>query len=166
MVIKTCLDNCCSLLIEPFIHPSYKKFHHLNNKPRKKSGIFLYDKNQKKILLVQSRGNLWGLPKGSHKGYETCQECAVREVKEETGLDIDMSILTQFYKIRSNTCYYYVEMEETPVSVQKMLVNEINDANGIGWINVDCLKKLVDKKLIKLNQHFIRTVKFFLNLDF
>lgn len=47
----------------------------------------------KKILLVRHRkGNrqYWVLPGGRLEYGETFQECAVRELKEETGLDIEV----------------------------------------------------------------------------
>jgi 8-oxo-dGTP pyrophosphatase MutT (NUDIX family) len=54
----------------------------------KKAGSFVYTSKKQKILLVQSRGQMWGPPKGSIQPNEEPLECAIREVKEETGLDI------------------------------------------------------------------------------
>lgn len=46
-------------------------------------GVVINDEN--KILMIFRRGK-WDLPKGKHDGDETIEECAEREVKEETGL--------------------------------------------------------------------------------
>ena len=59
-----CSNNCCSLKIEPYVN----KFNKFNNKQKfnkKKAGVMLYDSEKQKVLIVQSRGRLWGLPKGT-----------------------------------------------------------------------------------------------------
>ncbi len=41
------------------------------------------------MLLVETPGGQWGLPKGTPGGDEKLEEAAVREVVEETGLQVD-----------------------------------------------------------------------------
>lgn len=41
------------------------------------------------VLLVETPGGQWGLPKGTPGGDEELEEAAVREVVEETGLQVD-----------------------------------------------------------------------------
>ena len=47
--------------------------------------------NDKKELLLNLRAdtNTWGIPGGSMELYETIEETAVRELKEETGIKAD-----------------------------------------------------------------------------
>ena len=47
-----------------------------------------------KVLFVYSKRNgcIWSIPKGSKKHYESIKGCAIREVREETGLDISSKI--------------------------------------------------------------------------
>jgi len=53
---------------------------------------------QGRILLVKRRDNtLWALPGGGHDIGETIEQTAVREVKEETGLDVAVTGLTGVY---------------------------------------------------------------------
>ena len=40
------------------------------------------------VLCGRAADGLWGLPKGTPQGAETIEETAVREVREETGLDV------------------------------------------------------------------------------
>lgn len=43
--------------------------------------------------------NSWGIPKGKIKNYETLEECAIRETREEAGIDVALCIkLTPVFK--------------------------------------------------------------------
>ena len=51
-----------------------------------------------RILLIKRRDNtLWALPGGGHDIGETIEQTAVREVKEETGLDVEVTGITGIY---------------------------------------------------------------------
>lgn len=51
-----------------------------------------------RILLIKRRDNeLWALPGGGHDIGETIEQTAIREVKEETGLDVEVVALTGIY---------------------------------------------------------------------
>ncbi len=117
---------------------------------KNKSGVIMYDKNENKVLLVQSRGNLWGFPKGTFEDGETYEECAKRELREETGIDIDKRCLKESIYISSKVMYFYLEvnMNDYPVIVQR---NEGNDANSIGWININCIINMIINNKMKLN---------------
>lgn len=53
---------------------------------------------QGRILLVKRRDNtLWALPGGGHDIGETIEQTAIREVKEETGLDVQVVGLSGVY---------------------------------------------------------------------
>lgn len=41
-----------------------------------------------KVLLLKKRGNIWVLPKGHIEKGESLRQAAIREVKEETGIDV------------------------------------------------------------------------------
>jgi 8-oxo-dGTP pyrophosphatase MutT (NUDIX family) len=117
----------------------------------KKAGVFIYDPAEDRVLLVQSRGHLWGPPKGTLELGETETQCAVREVKEETGLDVRPEDFSRATKIKNRALYFYLEMNMTPVAVQDEVKD--NDANGLTWIKVDCLKECIYNGHIVLNQH-------------
>ncbi|AWG66425.1 NUDIX hydrolase [Mycobacteroides abscessus] len=53
---------------------------------------------QGRILLVKRRDNtLWALPGGGHDIGESIEQTAIREVKEETGLDVEVTGLVGVY---------------------------------------------------------------------
>ena len=41
-------------------------------------------------LLIQHRGGHWGFPKGHVEAQETEEETAIREIREETGLEVEL----------------------------------------------------------------------------
>lgn len=71
------------------------------NKPKKVSAcVIIYDKETKSFLAEHATGmkwrgpNLWGLPKGEIDEGEQPDETAVREVKEECGIELNKEDLT------------------------------------------------------------------------
>ena len=157
----TCMNRCCQIKIERYTPLISKYYPHKNYK--EKAGVLFFDKNKNKILLVQSRGNLWGIPKGTFEDGETSKQCAVREVKEETGFNISpIELKNNYVKVKGRAYYYYVEMDETDVEVQKDY--EDNDANGISWLNCNCLIKLMKNGKMRVNQHTRIVLRHFLNL--
>lgn len=60
-------------------------------KQEKSCGALIIDKSDAsyKILLIQHKTGHWSFPKGHVEANETEHETASREVKEETGIDID-----------------------------------------------------------------------------
>ena len=159
-----CSNKCCIYKITPYNKKLFNNYEKQVDVKIKKAGICIYDESSKKILLVQSRGQMWGCPKGSIKDMENPLDCAIREVKEETGFDVDEKSLDDFTIINSKVQYYFLEMkEDNTISVQNHVVD--NDANGIGWFNIDCLHDLVKEGLININQHCRLLIKKKFNKD-
>lgn len=66
------------------------------------AGVILYRQNPFRILLVLPSGNfkpIWGIPKGEIEVAESKAEAAVREIKEELGLDLLSNDLTFFESV-------------------------------------------------------------------
>ena len=147
-----CRDKCCKVYIKEY-HPQRSFIPYRNN--YRKAGVFIYDPKQDRVLLVQSRGHLFGPPKGTLNQGEQDRHCAVREVKEETGLDISCDDFTKAVKIRNKAIYYYLEMDTCPIKVQNSI--EDNDANGITWIKMKCLENAISDGNIVLN-HYAKIV--------
>jgi bis(5'-nucleosidyl)-tetraphosphatase len=159
-----CDKGCCIIKIKEYIDIDRKSHRGGYNK----AGIFIYDPKQDRVLLVQSRGQLWGPPKGSleYEKNETHSECAIREVKEETGIDIQVCEFTRAIKIKNRALYYYVEKDTCNVDIQNHHDEEMNDANGITWIKIDCLRQCIKDGHIVLNQHCKIAFKRFMNIEF
>lgn len=59
----------------------------MNNLKKEKSCGCIIIENDKVLLIQQTKGH-WGFPKGHVEAFETESETAIREVKEETNLDV------------------------------------------------------------------------------
>lgn len=57
--------------------------------------VLLIDPLSERILTVQNENNIWTLPGGKKEPDETLEEAAIREAKEETGLDVSVNGIIQ-----------------------------------------------------------------------
>lgn len=80
---------------------------------------------------------------------ESIAECAVREVFEETGIQLDITSLGRSIVVKSKAMYYLTDMVECDVQLQTEMHD--NDANGIGWFHLDCLQEMVQSGEISIN---------------
>ena len=159
---QTCPKGCC--LIE-FSEDS-PATHHLRRGYCQKAGVFIYDPDQDRVLLVQSRGYLWGPPKGTVELaiQETSAQCAIRETREETGLTLSTDEFQRAINVKNRAIYYYVERPTCPVHIQKDVPD--NDVNGITWIRLACLEECIADGNIVLNGHCRVVFKRFMGRDF
>ena len=51
--------------------------------------VLVFNQNNELLLNLRSDTNTWGIPGGSKELNETLEECAIRELKEETNLKVD-----------------------------------------------------------------------------
>lgn len=157
-MIKTykCAEDCCVIKLSE--SSPFPPTHSENNR---KAGVFIFDPNEDRVLLVQSRGQYWGAPKGTLEENETSCDCALREVKEETGIELKTENLLKAIKVNNRAVYFYTEMKANNVEVQN-IVN--NDANGITWIKIKCLINCINKGEMVINKHCKILFKKFLKI--
>jgi ADP-ribose pyrophosphatase YjhB (NUDIX family) len=99
----------------------------------------------------------WSIPGGRQELGETTRETAVREIKEETDLEIDLVGLVDVYDaIRVDTngsiASHFTLIDYTARWVSGDAVAG-DDAIGVGWFTLDDLPEL---KLWKETEHVIR----------
>lgn len=83
--------------------------------------------NNYKVLLVKNHnGRYWSFPKGHVEKGETEEETAIREIKEETGLDVEIiknfrevSDYCPFGRIKKRVVFFMAQTFSTNVKVQK-----------------------------------------------
>lgn len=85
-------------------------------------GILVNAKNE---ILLQKRSDfkLWGLPGGAIEFGETAMEACIREFKEETGLDVEISKLLG---VSTNFIQDYPNGDEAQSILIMFVVNKVN----------------------------------------
>lgn len=99
----------------------------------------LREKDWEVFLIQHSRGRYWGFPKGHAEHNESHSQAAIRELKEETNLDVvrfihDEPLIEQYQFIMerrkvSKSVYYFIAEVSGEVILQKKEI-----ANGI-WLS-------------------------------
>jgi ADP-ribose pyrophosphatase YjhB (NUDIX family) len=144
-----CQSKCCKIYVKAYSPDGITHFH----SNCRKAGVVIYDPKEDRVLLVQSRGHLWGNPKGAIKEGEHEKHCAIREVKEETGLTVKPHRFMKTVRILDRAIYFYTEIDTCDVSIQTNENLIDNDANGITWIKMSCLENEIVNGSIVLNHH-------------
>jgi len=137
---------------------------------RQKGGVFIYDPVTTRVLLVQSRWEKWGAPKGTREDEDaTIERCALRELQEESGITLEEGDLGKSFRI-DRAHYFYVELpyaDYGPTMGNFLTTVELdNDATGITWITKSCLETLIQKNAIDLNSHCKKLLTHFLKIQF
>lgn len=92
-----------------------------------------------KVLMVQQQKGFWGFPKGHVEDGETEVETAIREVKEETNVDIVVDESLRFVN-------HYITDKNVDKTVIFFLAHPIDNLNvvaqeseikDIEWVNID-----------------------------
>lgn len=106
------------------------KYKKINCIYEKSCGAVVYrinEKNDVRILLVKNHnGKCWTFPKGHIEIGENEEQTALREIKEETGLTVEIipgfrqiSCYRPFGKIRKTAVFFLAKTEKSVVSMQQ-----------------------------------------------
>ena len=106
--------------------------------------IFYKTKQNTKILLVKnSNGRYWSFPKGHIEEGENEQQTAIREIKEETGLDVtlidgfrEVSVYCPFGKIRKRVVFFLARAFTDNVKIQE------EEIESYIWVDLQQARKL------------------------
>ncbi|MDD6388038.1 MAG: NUDIX domain-containing protein [Bacilli bacterium] len=106
--------------------------------------------NEGKVLVVRQISGFYGFPKGHVEIGETEKETAIREVKEETGLDIKIisdKRYTQSYIVKENVhkdvVFFIAKLENNN---EKRQVEEIEE---ILWIDINEVENILTYDSLK-----------------
>lgn len=129
-----------------------------------RAGIIIFNKNNELLLMcrIKPHTTYYGIPGGRLDAQETPEQAAVRELKEETTLDVTLGDLFLFV-INENREEYYYQAQAWSGSVQ--LSGEEAERNCpdnqylLEWVGYDKLKtitlypKILHEKLITLYEN-------------
>jgi 8-oxo-dGTP pyrophosphatase MutT (NUDIX family) len=116
-----------------------------NNPSRKqkiKCGGIIFNSTLDKIIIVLGKYSImdgdpkWGLPKGQIEKHETLTQCAIREIKEETGITVN--IHNDSPKIIIDNTHYFIVQVDDDVKLEPIDKKEIAD---IKWVDIKDLHK-------------------------
>lgn len=114
-------------------------------------------KNSKGELLITQRhpskkaGGLWEFVGGGVLAGESTAQAAIREVKEEIGLDITEAELTYLYEYRRKNYFIDIYLVNKEVDI-KDVVLDLTEATDAKWVTKEELQKLI------YSQKFVRSV--------
>lgn len=114
-----------------------------NDRPKVGLGVIIL--KEEKVLMQKRRNShgdgTWSFPGGHLEKYETFKQCAERETKEETGLDINIIdnrpvAITNDFFYNENKHYITIYMKAKYVSgIPKISEIEENKIEKIDWFN-------------------------------
>lgn len=95
-------------------------------------------KNGKVLLVYEKNRNFWGFPKGHMEDGENEVQTALREVKEEVGLDVDIDVNKRY------TINYIInnEIDKTTVlfiahPINDNIIMQESEIENTKWCNFD-----------------------------
>lgn len=107
-------------------------------------------KDNNEILLVKTIRGFFGFPKGHVEAGETEEETAIREVKEETGIDIEIISDKKFiltYKVNNVIDKDVILFIAKPISNE--LLRQECEISEVKWVNIDKVEEYFDFDNIK-----------------
>lgn len=161
-----------AVLIDEFSHGGINSMIHEMRQDKVHAGIYLHNNVEelrkafwKKFILIKAGGGLvineanellfifrrgkWDLPKGKLDDGETIEECAVREIQEETGLqqvELKKHLVTTWHTydesghhILKETAWYLLSASKK----QALTPQTVEQITQIEWGSPDDLKKYI-----------------------
>jgi 8-oxo-dGTP diphosphatase len=105
----------------------------------------IVNEESQKILMVYNVGSGWSLPGGSVETGETLEQAAVREAKEETGLDIEVchiaAINERFRKKKDVHAVFFTF--NTRIIGGEIAVNDPSEIAEIKWVDFQTANELM-----------------------
>lgn len=103
-----------------------------------------------RVLLVKRgkppKAGSWSLPGGAQKVGETVHEAARREVREETGLDVEVlglvDVVDSITRDETGRVHYHYTLVDVVAEAGPGTAQAGGDAAGIGWFGLDELGSL------------------------
>ncbi len=120
----------------------------------------IHNINDYEVLVVQCYNNKFGFPKGKCDDGESFIDAAMREFKEETGTDIQLSkhkdkLYTITFKEYNKDVVFYVKIVPSDFEITSFPIADV-EITAFGWVKLSDIHHL---KLADLTKKLIRRLK-------
>lgn len=129
------------------------------------ASIFVINNKNEILLMYNKKLNMWLQPGGHIENDELPHETAIRECKEETGIDVKIVNSIKYKSINPNPVFieHYINKVGDMIDIQYYGIpinnNLLNDEdNNTGWFTIAEEEKMnVDKEIIRKHKMFIES---------
>ena len=120
-------------------------------------GTFTID-NNKVLMIKHKNGGHWAFPKGHMEDKESKQQTAIRETREETGIDVEIisdiyfedNYFIERYNENKFVTYFIAKPKNTNYRKQQTEIQEVE------WVNIaDALEKITYPQTKKCFEKFL-----------
>ena len=132
----------------------------MNLKKEKSCGCIII-KDKKVLLVYEKNRNFWGFPKGHMEDGETEIETALREVKEEVGLDVEIDKKRRYTlnyvignEIDKTTVLYIAKAKDGKIIMQESEIENIKWCSfeeALNMLTFDDWKEMFKKVIDDIN---------------
>lgn len=109
-----------------------------SSKKQKRCGvIYMHIDNLDCVWFLLVRGKRMGhlsFPKGSKNKSENDKDCALRELREETGIVEDPELLSQYVNINGNT--YFTLISKVKFYLDQTKIEDKNEVASVEWMSI------------------------------
>ena len=124
--------------------------------------VTIFIQNSQNQLLIQKRSKLKGEKYGITSGHtlqnETAKKGALREIKEEIGVNIKENELNLIYKTKINKITYNLYYIQKEIDLSKLTLQK-EEVENVYWYTIDEINKIIQKQEFYLKQ--IEALKIF-----
>lgn len=114
-----------------------------------KAGCVVLNENEEVLLVSNNKGEIWAFPKGHSEEGETLEQSALREVKEETGYEVEI------LKRLSDVSYAHGQTGEL-IRVAMFKAKPVKEVGSMEkdiqskWVTIEEAKKIIYSDLAQL----------------
>ncbi|MDQ0208844.1 NUDIX hydrolase [Alkalicoccobacillus murimartini] len=98
---------------------------------------FIFDDQSGKVLLVKNKNhNTWSLPGGRVENVETLSEAAIREVREETGLSVEITQVLSLDELFVDGHHAILTTFQAAIKSGELLIQDTETIEEAEWVDL------------------------------